>query len=247
MYKLVETPHLPKSKVRHIIIGEKYRQSLENALIAHNLEPIWLKNNPHVDERLSGHTDLSAVQICKSVFLSEYLKPCELIHNITSVEYVPDPQQAVYPYDAGLNFCIVGDKLFYNPKTANAKLVDKCGCKQLIPVKQGYTKCSICVVDKNSIITSDKRIAEAAENAGMDALYLTEPFVKLDGFDHGFIGGAAFKISETDLAFTGKIVDIIIESKIKGFLSARNVKPIYLTDDPIFDIGSVILLTEYTQ
>lgn len=244
MYKLVETPHLPKSKVRHIIIGEKYRKTLENALIAHDLAPIWLKNNPYVDERLSGHADLSAVQIGKSVILSEYLRPCEQIHILTAIEYVPDPQHAVYPYDAGLNFCIVGDKLFYNPKTANAKLVEKCECKQLIPVKQGYTKCSICVVDENSIITSDKRIAEAAESAGMDALYLSEPFVKLDGFDYGFIGGAIFKISETDLVFTGKIVDTIIESKIESFLSKRNINPIYLTDSQIFDIGSAIPLTE---
>lgn len=245
MYKIVETPHLPKSKVRHIIIGEKYRKTLENALIAHDLMPIWLKSNPYVDERLSGHADLSAVQIGKSVIISEYLSPCEQIHNVVAVEYVPDPQQAVYPYDAGLNFCIAGNKLFYNPKTANAKLVEKCGCKQLIPVKQGYTKCSICVVDESSIITSDKRIAEAAESAGIDALYLSEPFVKLEGFDYGFIGGAAFKISATDLAFTGKIIDTIIENKIESFLSKRNINPIYLTDTPIFDIGSAIPLTEH--
>lgn len=244
MYKLIETPHLPKSKVRHIILGEKYRNVLESALFVHDLEPVWLKSNPHVDERLSGHTDLSAVQICKSVILSEYLNPCEQIHKIVEVEYVPEPQQAVYPHDAGLNFCIVGDKLFFNPKTANAKLVEKCGCKQFIPVKQGYTKCSICVIDENSIITSDKRIAEAAENAGMDALYLSEPFVKLDGFGYGFIGGAAFKISETDIAFTGKIVDTIVERKIESFLSRRNINPIYLTDSQIFDIGSAIPLTE---
>ena len=131
MYKLVETPHLPKSKVRHIIIGEKYRKTLENALIAHDLAPIWLKNNPYVDERLSGHADLSAVQIGKSLILSEYLRPCEQIHILTAIEYVPDPQHAVYPYDAGLNFCIVGDKLFYNPKTANAKLVENANASNL--------------------------------------------------------------------------------------------------------------------
>ena len=157
MYKLIETPHLPKSNVRHIILGEKYTKALESALFVHDLEPIWLKSNPHVDGRLSGHADLSAVQIGKSVILSEYLNPCEQIHKIVEVEYVPDPQQAVYPYDAGLNFCIVGDKLFFNPKTANAKLVEKCGCKQFIPVKQGYTKCSICVIDENSICRSSRK------------------------------------------------------------------------------------------
>lgn len=246
MFKLIKTPHLPESKVQHIIIGEKYRYLLENALITHNLEPIWLKSNPHVDERLSGHADLSAVHIGKSIILSEYLKSCERIHNIINVEYVPDSKQAVYPYDAGLNFCIVADKLFYNPKSATAAAA-KSGCKHLIAVKQGYAKCSICVVDENSIITSDKRIAEKAESFGMDALYLPEPFVKLDGFDHGFIGGASFKISKSELAFTGAIEDTNIKSKIESFLSERGIKPIYLTDKPIFDIGSAIPLTEYIK
>ena len=244
MFRLVEMPHLPKSKVRHIIIGEKYRNLLENALFVHNLEPIWLKCNPSVDERLSGHADLAAVQIGQSITLSEYLKPCDQIHNIVKAEYITNPKQMVYPYDAGLNFCIVGDKLFYNPRSANATLVTKCGCKHLIPVKQGYTKCSICVVDENSIITSDRRIAEKAENAGMNMLYLPESFVVLDGFDHGFIGGASFKISASELAFTGAIEDIKIKSKIESFLCERNIDPIYLTDRPIFDIGSAIPLTE---
>ncbi len=247
MFKLIETPHLPESKVRHIIIGEKYRYLLKNALITHNLEPIWLKSNPHVDERLSGHADLSAVHIGKSIILSEYLNSCEQIHKLINIKYVPDPMQAVYPYDAALNFCIVADKLFYNPKSANAKLVKKCGCKHLIAVKQGYTKCSICVVDENSIITSDKRIAEKAEIFGMNALYLPEQFVKLDGFDHGFIGGASFKIRKSELAFTGAIEDTNIKYKIESFLSERGIKPIYLTDKPIFDIGSAIPLTEYNK
>ena len=69
MFKLIETPHLPKSKVRHIILGEKYRDLLENALTVHNFEPIWLKSNPHVDERLSGHADLSAAHIGKSIII----------------------------------------------------------------------------------------------------------------------------------------------------------------------------------
>ena len=68
----------------------------------------------------------------------EYLKPCEQIRNLISIEYTPNPKQAIYPYDAGLNFCIIGDKLFFNPKTSNAAAV-KIGCKHLIAVRQGYT------------------------------------------------------------------------------------------------------------
>lgn len=244
MIRIIETPHLPKGKVRHIIIGEKYRNLLETPLFEHNLTPIWLKNNPYVDDRLSGHADLAAVQIGKSIILSEYLKPCEQIHNFINIEYLLNPIEPVYPYDAGLNICIVGDKLFYNPKTANRELVKKSGCTKLISVKQGYTKCSICVADENAIITSDKMIAATAKNVGMDALYLEKPFVALEGFDYGFIGGAAFKISANELAFTGVIENYIIKGQIERFLNERNIKPVYLTDKPIFDIGSAIPLTE---
>ena len=244
MIRIIETPHLPEGRVRHIIIGEKYRNLLETPLFAHNLTPIWLKNNPYVDDRLSGHADLAAVQIGKSVILSEHLKPCEQIHNLINTEYLPNPIEPVYPYDAGLNICIVGDKLFYNPRIANRELVEKSGCTKLIAVKQGYTKCSICIVDENTIITSDKMIAAAAKNAGMDVLHLEKPFVTLEGFDYGFIGGAAFKISANELAFTGVIENYIIKEQIERFLSERNIKPVYLTDKPIFDIGSAIPLTE---
>lgn len=244
MIKVIETPHLPKGRVRHIIIGEKYRNSLEKPLIEHNLAPIWLKPNPYVDKRISGHTDLAAVQIGKRVILSEYLESCEQINDIVKIEYVPDPIMPVYPYDAGLNVCIVGKRLFYNPKTANKELVKKSGCTKLISVKQGYTKCSICVVDENAIITSDKMIAAAAQNIGMDILYIEKPFVALDGFEYGFIGGAAFKISVHELAFTGIIENKIIKKEIEDFLNERHIKAIYLTDKPIFDIGSAIPLTE---
>ena len=247
MIKVIETPNLPKGSVQHIIIGEKYRNLLEKPLIEHNLAPIWLKSNPYVDDRLSGHADLSAVQIGKSMFLSEYLKYCEQIDNIAKVEYVPDPIKPEYPHDSGLNFCIVGDKLFYNPKTANSELIEKSGCTKLMSVKQGYTKCSICVVDENAIITSDKMIAAATQNIGMDVLYIEKPFVALEGFEYGFIGGAAFKISVHELAFTGIIENKIIKKEIEDFLNERHIKAIYLTDKPIFDVGSAIPLTEQIQ
>ena len=244
MIRTVEMPHLPKGRVRHIIIGEKYRNLLEKALSVHDLEAIWLKNNNFVDERLSGHTDLSAVQIGDRIVLAEYLKPCEQIHNFINADYVPNPQKPIYPYDAGLNFCIIGDRLFYSPKTANAEQIRKVGCKEKIVVKQGYTKCSICVVDENSIITADKMISVAAKESGMNVLYISKPFVSLKGFDCGFIGGAAFKISANELAFTGEIKDAGIRTEIECFLNERNVRPIYLTNNLVFDIGSAIPLTE---
>ena len=53
MIRFIEKPHLPHGEVRLIIIGEKYKNVLENALFELNIAPIWFKNNDFVDERLS--------------------------------------------------------------------------------------------------------------------------------------------------------------------------------------------------
>lgn len=244
MIKRIETPHLPNGKVKHIIIGKKYRNVLENALLEHNLSPIWLDDDPFVDERLSGHADLSAVQLDNTLICAEYLKDCECINKVSehgfNVQFTNDPKRN-YPDDAGLNFCVIGKRLVYNPKTAIS--INTYGY-QCIPVRQGYTKCSVCVVDENSIITSDKMIASALTGEGMNALYINEPFVVLEGFKYGFIGGASFKISKNELAFTGVIKNEAIRKQIEYFLTDRNIEPVYLTDNEIFDIGSAIPLTE---
>lgn len=196
MIRFVEKPHLPQGEVRQIIIGEKYKNMLENALFEQNIAPIWFKNNDFVDERLSGHCDLMAAHLRgnRLAVQSSVADNCELINNIELI-CTENPSRPEYPYDAGLNICIVGDRLIYNPKSANMQIVSQFEGTKLI-CKQGYTKCSICVVDENSIITADNKIAAIATAAGMDVLHVSEKITALDGFEHGFIGGASLKSAE---------------------------------------------------
>lgn len=251
MTKFVETPHLPKGKVRHIIIGEKYKVSLNEQIIGLGLEPIWLPDNPCVDERLSGHCDLAAVHLGgERVLLSEYLRGTEFAEKLlslgVSLTFSPDPQSKQYPDDAGLNACIIGNCAIYNPKTVSAELAEhfsSTGIRQ-IPVRQGYTKCSVCVVDEGTVICSDSIIAKKCADSLIDALYVPDPKIKLSGFDYGFIGGAAFKISDDALAFTGNIVSDV-KNVIEDFLRRKSVRPVYLSRECVFDIGSAIPLTEH--
>ena len=248
MLGFIEKPHLPQSRVRHIIIGGKYRKTLENALIQNNLSPIWLENNEFVDERLSGHCDLMAAHLggCR-IAACEFLKYSQIFNNsnIPDIELhtVPDPTGKAYPMDAGLNFCLIGTKLIYNPNTANNAVVSVLDC-EMIPCKQGYTKCSICVVDENAIITADTKIAQITADNGMEALLVDKGLAALDGFKYGFIGGASFKIARNKMAFTGIIKNVVERNKIESFLDKRGIEAIYLTEHELFDIGSAIPLTE---
>ena len=233
MLRFIEKPHLPQGAVRHIIIGEKYQKCLEKSLIEHNLTPIWLKNNDFVDERLSGHCDLMAAHLGgKTVVTSEFLNDSHIFGNLCVEQLtIQNPTDKLYPMDAGLNFCIVGDKLIYNPKTA---------CESAVSLP----KCSICVVDENSIITADSKIAQSAAAHGIDALLVDKRLSALDGFDYGFIGGASFKIGKNKLAFTGNINNVTERERIESFLNKRGIEAVYLTSNGLFDIGSAIPLTE---
>lgn len=248
MLGFIEKPNLPQSRVRHIIIGEKYRKVLENSLIKHDLSPIWLKNNEFVDERLSGHCDLMSVHLGgRRIAVSEFLKNSQLINNtiISELEMltVPNPTDRAYPMDAGLNICLIGGKLIYNPNTANNLVISEINC-EMITCKQGYTKCSICVADENTIITADNKIARIAAANGIEALTVDKSLASLYGFEYGFIGGAAFKINRNKIAFTGRIKNTYERNKIENFLNKRDIEAIYLTEHELFDIGSAIPLTE---
>ena len=245
MISIIEKPNLPKGEVKHIILGEKYKDMLEKPLISRGIIPVWLPDNPNVDYRLSGHADLSAVHLKENEIA--IVKDDCIDKDLTSVGFkvkaVDVKQSSAYPKDVALNFCIVGEYCICNKKTASAELIASLPYK-LIECTQGYTKCSVLVVDDNSIITSDRIIAEKAKVNGLDVLLIDDSFVKLEGFNKGFIGGSAFKISKHEIAFTGNINDRFCKELIESFLDKHSTKSIYLTDKDLFDIGSAIPLTE---
>ncbi len=248
MIRIINKPHLPQGQVRQVIIGNKYRNLLENALFEHNIEVFWLDDNPCVDERLRGHADLSVLHTgSNKLYCCEYLENSNIVNNLTNlgfeVQYTKNPQKD-YPLDAGLNICILNDKLFYNSKSAYSIVIESIKEKEKIQIKQGYTKCSVCVVNENAIITSDRIIHRKATENKIQSLLIEKPFVKLDGFEHGFIGGASFKLNKNKIAFTGRILDNEIRNKIESYLQKLSITPVYLTEHEIFDIGSAVVLTE---
>lgn len=250
MIRSIFQPHLPQGRVRHIIIGERYRDKLCDSLEARNVKVLWLPDNPYLDERLSGHTDLSAVITNSSeLTLSGNYCNSEIFDNIEALGYhtvfTENPGMR-YPDDARLNFYYDGIRLLYNPKTADSGIISRIHTDTKLTVKQGYTKCSVCAVASNAFISGDKIISEKLLNEGSDVLYIKEPFVRLNGFDYGFIGGATFKLSKDELAFTGVINDTEIRKSIETFLDKHNIEPVYLTTEEVFDIGSAVLLTENT-
>jgi len=226
-----------------LVIGERYRHLLENRLRKLDTEVIWLPDNPYLDSRLAGHADLNV--FCKESFVlaSKWAYPY-IVNSLTPYAVAVESaleQSAMYPADAGLCACWTGKHLIYNPRTADPMIPANVSGDH-IAVKQGYTKCSVCVVSDDAIITSDHAVAQKAANAGLDVLEVSPAYVVLEGFDYGFIGGATFKINKRQLAFTGTLSEHPDKERIYGFLAKHGIEPVFLTNLPIFDIGGAVAL-----
>ena len=246
----VNNPNLPVN-AKIVLMGEKYR-FLVDTLRDNGLDTILVPNNPNVDERLSSHADLSIVLVSpKTIYMAKYLENSDFSRELEVLGFdiiIPDIYQCkLYPEDCQFNICSWSKYLLYNEKTADKEVISGfLNSRDIIQLKckQGYCKCLVAVVDSNSIITSDPGIAKICAEQGIDVLKIEAGHIDLDGFEYGFIGGAAFKASKDTMIFTGSLDAHPNKEDILNFLSARNIKLKFLSDKKIFDVGSILPIIE---
>lgn len=227
-----------------LLIGERYRPRLQEPLCARGTDVLWLPDNPDIDPRLAGHADLCVYRASdRTVFCAQGIYD-HFVNYVTNRGYelrVIGQQGSKYPADAGLCLCAVGHNVIYNERTADPAVLPYLS-GTLVDVPQGYTKCSVCVVSDDAIITADDVIARRAASAGLDVLKISPGHIVLEGFDTGFIGGASFLIADRTLVFTGTLDMHPDADAIDRFLAKHGVRAVYLTDEPVFDIGGAVAL-----
>ncbi len=150
---------------------------------------------------------------------------------------------AEYPEDVLFNCVLLGEKLLCNTNTVSRIILERAKAQGLavIHTNQGYTKCSVCKVDENAIITSDKSIYKACVSNRIDALLVSPDSVALDGYNCGFIGGASGCDGES-IYFCGDISLHPDGEKIVEFCKSHGKKVVSLSDDALYDVGSILFI-----
>lgn len=147
-----------------------------------------------------------------------------------------------FPYDIRYNATSLGEflicKIDYTAEEILKEYIKQ--NKKVLNVKQGYSKCNCCVVNDNSIITSDSGIAEIAIQNGIDVLKIEQGNIKLRGFEYGFIGGATGLINDSLLVFNGDLHSHPNYKEIKKFCKMRGVDILSLKSGALVDIGTII-------
>ncbi len=246
MIRFIEKPNLPKNRVHSVICGQT------DAIILNHLEKLGINvihsvPNKNIDARISNHVDLATIHIGDNkVVVDKYQTALneELSRLGFEVIVSENSVEGEYPCDCILNQAIIGEYHIGNQNICDNTILN-CTDLKRINVKQGYAKCSIIVVNENSILTDDVSIYENSLKNGLNSLLISKGDVFLDGYKYGFIGGAAAKISENEILFFGDIQKHCDYKRIYDYLNSRGIKIAFIENFRLTDIGGLVLLTEY--
>lgn len=220
----------------------------KNTLEKLNLNIIKIPKCDTLYDAINGHVDIQVHILdkeSKTILINKNM-PVEFKKNLSNlkikfIESYSDLGKS-YPFNIGLNAFSINNYFIHNLKHTDKNLLSFQESKELINVKQGYTKCSCLPISENAFITNDKGLYKSLIKYNFDILYLPPGDITLDGFDYGFIGGTGGLIDDNTIAFFGHLDFYKYGDSVKEFLNKYNVKPIYLKNDKLTDRGSLFVI-----
>ncbi|MBV1757530.1 MAG: hypothetical protein KMY55_06760 [Dethiosulfatibacter sp.] len=208
---------------------------------------IMTRPHPNLMEPVNGHPDMVMMQydnwtlvVCPEeyeYYLGKFAgKGIRVIKGTNRLN-------RVYPLDIPYNAVRVENAIIHHGAYTDGMVVKRATMDKLVrlDVKQGYTKCSVINMQNHGIITADKQIAKIAKDYGIDTLLISAGNVGLNGFDYGFIGGAS-GYHNGRLFLTGTLDHHPDCNNIKDFIRSKGLQVVHLSNNPIYDYGTLIIL-----
>ena len=220
----------------------------ENKIITDKLKEygytcIATEKSANVSEPISRHADVLYLKTGdKEIYISDCQKNNiqllkKLGYSVREVSLSPG-----YKTESKLNMVVSDRTIICNPDTCvihDFFIADK----KVIPVKQGYTKCSTIVLSDNDFITEDEGICNVLQSAGKNCLLIEKGFVSLEGYNYGFIGGASvFLKDENTILFFGDITLHKDYINIKYYCDRLSINIAYINNFTLSDIGGCVLI-----
>ena len=234
------------------LIDCRARKESLDALENYGFETVLIPPSPSLQTGVASHTDMLIFIGFGRLFChtSYYEENKYLIDSIAQKGHLAlllsnEIWAQDYPRDVLFNACMVGNKLVCNEKTVSKDILRAARDMgvEIVNVNQGYTKCSICNVSENAIITSDKHIANTCKIAGIDVLLISEGHISLPPYDFGFIGGTSGMCGDS-VYFCGSLSSHPDGDKINEFCTNHGKKAIPLSDGILQDVGSIMFIGE---
>lgn len=234
--------------ITDIRISEK----IKDALHARGFDILLMPPMPCLSSPVASHPDMLMFMgydriVCHASYYEENKDLIDRIADTSHITLTLSHEQinAKYPADVLFN-CLTlkgGDILLCNTKTVSPMILDLARehSATILHTNQGYTKCSVCKVDEDSIITSDMSIHNICMKNNINSLLVSPACVALEGVSCGFIGGASGSDGKNTY-FCGDISSHPDAKKILKFCSEHDRPAVSLADTPLYDFGTVFFV-----
>lgn len=248
MDEFILNPHIPTKKVTLAAVSNKY------SIIIQQLEKLHIHVLPVCPNKklaypVQSHADmLFCVLKGKRVLVANNSQKLfdDLQNNGFIVTKTGQNLMTTYPKDVLLNAILLKNYFIGNIKFVDTMLQQWVTQQKLhiIHVPQGYTKCSVAILNHHAVITTDIAIAKQLALYKFDVLWIDPRDILLEGYDYGFIGGCCGLIDKQTIAFTGTIKKHRDYDKITAFLKKHHIESVYLTNGRLIDVGGIIPLKQ---
>lgn len=233
---------------KYVIIDSRMRDIEKGKFLELGYELIELHSNSLVYEEISSHVDILCAKIKDKIILDKsiYYDVKSRIDN-NNIMLGQAILYCKYPLDIPYNVCSVGNFVIHNFKYTDkviSSVIEEYNLEK-INISQGYSNCSIAVIDDKSVIVSDRKIADTLLAKGFDVLCLD---YKLDikllnakGYSdmNGFIGGAIARLGKDIIVF-GDLNKIDRYGKIREFIISKKINIIEFKDLDVIDYGGIL-------
>ena len=201
---------------------------------------VYTAENRYVMEYERFHADMQLVKIGSEIITApmfyDYYKKMLPGKKIVCGSINPDGH---YPKSVAYNTAVTEKFAICNEKYTDRVILQRVkeNGLEIINVKQGYSKCSLCVFPGGAI-TSDRGIYKKI-SPKVDTLLIGTGGVLLPGADYGFLGGASGFGDR--LYFTGNIENHPDFKDINAFLEEKNIKYSYFPGE-LTDYGTALFV-----
>ena len=227
-----------------LVVAGNMPREIREFLFKRGFELYFTRENPFVLKGLGFHPDMQACRVENKIICTPQMYDSYLdLASSSDFEVICGKTElrSNYPHDIAYNIKIVGNRVFHNFNYTDCELKEAIDGKKKIDVHQGYSGCSVCAISDNAIITSDILIHKKACLDGMNSLLINDGCILLEGFDHGFIGGASFSC-DGRVFFFGDIRLHPDFERIEEFCSSMCVEIVCMDNFPLSDYGGAIVL-----
>lgn len=243
---MLKNPFIPLKKANTIIIDGRVSSEIMDNLKKLNLKIIPTIECKEVAKPIAYHPDIvmhpvdhKSLIIAPNVF--EYYE--EKLYGMGINLIKGDTRLGkAYPKDIAYNVGRMEGIAVHNFKYTDEKLkyyLKKQGL-EFVHVNQGYTKCSMAIIDEKAVITADYVISKKLKDLAFDVLLIQPGYIELSGYNYGFIGGTCGNLSRDEIILTGTLDYHLDKKEILRFIKKYKKIPIWLSNKKIIDVGTMI-------